>query len=110
MALKGQYKISRDQRITGKYSNFQEDSLFSETGLTATEYLSSRYRGTFDNAADAAERFTMTRNTAQVIHEWDLNSDMKLTTQFYYSRTNRASRRSREFEEDGGAYAMYQGE
>ena len=35
VALKGQFKISRDQRITGKYSNFQEDSLFSETGLTA---------------------------------------------------------------------------
>ena len=112
VALKGQYKISRDQRITGKYSNFQEDSLFSETGLTATEYLSTRYRGTFDAAADAAERFTMKRNTAQVIHEWDLNTDMKLTTQFYYSKTNRASRRSREFEEndDTGAYEMFKGE
>lgn len=103
VALKGQFKISRDQRITGKYSNFQEDSLFSETGLTADEYLSSRYRGTFDNAADAAERFTMKRNTAQVVHEWDLNSDMKLSTQVYYSKTNRASRRSREFEFDDAA-------
>jgi Fe(3+) dicitrate transport protein len=107
VALKGQYKISRDQRITGKYSNFQEDSRFSETGLTATEYLSTRYRGTFDAAADAAERFTMTRNTAQVVHEWDLNTDMKLSTQFYFSKTNRASRRSREFEENAaGAYEM----
>ena len=99
VALKGQFKISRDQRITGKYSNFQEDSLFSETGLTAVEYLSSRYRGDFSaNPADAAERFTMKRNTAQVVHEWDLNSDMKLSTQFYYSKTDRSSRRSREFE------------
>jgi Fe(3+) dicitrate transport protein len=106
VALKGQFKISRDQRITGKYSNFQEDSLFSETGLTAAEYLSSRYRGTFANAADAAERFTMKRNTAQVVHEWDLNADMKLSTQFYYSKTSRASRRAREFEEDNGAYVM----
>ena len=106
VALKGQYKISRDQRITAKYSNFQEDSLFSETGLTSTEYLSTSYKGTFANAADAAERFTMTRNTAQVVHDWDLNTDMKLSTQFYYSQTERASRRSREFEEDGGAYGM----
>ena len=110
VALKGQYKISRDQRITGKYSNFQEDSRFSETGLTDTEYLSTRYRGTFDAAADAAERFTMTRNTAQVVHEWDLNTDMKLSTQFYYSKTNRASRRSREFEEDQGEYEMFKDE
>lgn len=106
VALKGQFKISRDQRITGKYSNFQEDSLFSETGLTAAEYLSSRYRGTFANAADAAERFAMKRNTAQVVHEWDLNADMKLSTQLYYSKTNRYSRRAREFEEDNGAYEM----
>ena len=106
VALKGQFKISRDQRITGKYSNFQEDSLFSETGLTANEFLNTRFRGTFANAADAAERFTMKRNTAQVLHEWDLNADMKLSTQFYYSKTSRASRRAREFEEDNGAYAM----
>ena len=106
VALKGQYKINRDQRITAKYSNFQEDSLFSETGLTSTEFLSTPYKGTFANAADAAERFTMTRNTAQVVHDWDLNADMKLSTQFYYSQTERASRRSREFEEDGGAYGV----
>jgi Fe(3+) dicitrate transport protein len=110
VALKGQFKISRDQRITGKYSNFQEDSLFSETGLTAEEYLSSRYRGNFSPAADAAERFTMKRNTAQVVHEWDLNSDMKLSTQFYYSKTNRTSLRSREFELDDDGYDMYSGE
>ncbi len=107
VALKGQFKISQDQRITGKYSNFQEDSQFSETGLTSTEFLSTRYKGTFANAADAAERFTMTRNTAQVVHEWDLNSDMKLSTQFYYSQTDRASRRSREFEEDGVSVGNY---
>lgn len=104
VALKGQFKISQDQRITGKYSNFEEDSLFSETGLTAAEYLVSPYRGAqFDTSPGAnRERFTMKRNTAQVIHEWDLNPDMKLSTQFYYSKTDRASRRSREIEiEDG---------
>jgi Fe(3+) dicitrate transport protein len=31
---------------------------------------------------------------------------MKLSTQFYYSKTDRASLRSREFEEDDGVYAM----
>ena len=100
VALKGQYKFNRDQRISFKYSNFQEDSDFSETGLTSTEFTSTRYAGTFANAADASERFTMTRNTTQVVHEWDLNADTKLSTQFYYSKTERASRRSREFEAD----------
>jgi Fe(3+) dicitrate transport protein len=36
VALKGMYKIDSNQRITGKYSNFQEDSRFSETGLSVS--------------------------------------------------------------------------
>jgi len=98
VALKGQFKIDRDQRITGKYSNFQEDSQFSETGLTAEEYRISPTRGADYDPNGRGERFTMKRNTAQVVHEWDLNPDMKLSTQFYYSQTDRTSRRSREFE------------
>jgi Fe(3+) dicitrate transport protein len=80
--------------------------------LTAEEYLSSRYRGNFANAADAAERFTMKRNTAQVVHELDLNSDMKLSTQFYYSKTDRSSRRSSEFEKNSAKteYEMERGD
>ena len=100
VALKGQFKISQDQRITGKYSNFQEDSQFSETGLTAAEYRISPTRGADYDPNGRGERFTMKRNTAQVIHEWDLNPDMKLSTQFYYSQTDRTSRRSREIEID----------
>lgn len=96
-ALKGQFKISRDQRITGKYTNFKENSGFSETGLTAEEFQSTRYRGTFDQAEDANERFKMERNTFQLVHELDLKPDMKLSTQFYHSRTTRQSHRSREF-------------
>jgi Fe(3+) dicitrate transport protein len=101
VALKGQFKISQNQRITGKYSNFQEDSQFSETGLTAEEYRISPTRGADYDPNGRGERFTMKRNTAQVIHEWDLNPDMKLSTQFYYSQTDRTSRRSREFEIPG---------
>jgi Fe(3+) dicitrate transport protein len=102
VALKGQFKISRDQRITGKYTNFKENSGFSETGLTAEEFQSTRYRGTFDQAEDANERFKMERNTFQLVHELDLKPDMKLSTQFYHSKTDRASHRSREFELDDG--------
>ena len=102
VALKGQFKIDRDQRITGKYSNFQEDSQFSETGLTAAEYRISPTRGATYDANGRGERFTMKRNTAQVVHEWDLNPDMKLSTQIYYSQTNRTSRRSREIEINPG--------
>lgn len=102
IALKGMYKISSSQRITGKYSNFQEDSRFSETGLTAEEYRANPFRASGSLADLRQERFTMERNTAQLIHELDLHSDAKLSTQVYYTKTNRTSRRFREFEVDNG--------
>ena len=109
VALKGMYKISSNQRITGKYSNFQEDSRFSETGLTAAEYRANPL-GAGGTLADLRqERFTMKRDMAQLIHELDLNEKAKLTTQLYYTNTNRESRRIREIEEDGGAYVLATG-
>ncbi len=106
VALKGMYKISSNQRITGKYSNFQEDSRFSETGLTAAEYRANPL-GAGGTLADLRqERFTMKRDMAQLIHELDLNEKTKLSTQLYYTNTNRESRRIREFEELNGDYQM----
>ncbi len=108
IALKGTYRISSTQRITGKYSNFQEDSHFSETGLTADEYRNNPFRASGDPAELRSERFEMTRNTAQLIHEWDLGEQANLTTQAYYSKTDRTSRRVREFEyeDDDNAYEL----
>ena len=106
VAFKGMYKIDSNQRITGKYSNFQEDSRFSETGLTAAEYRANPFRAGGTLAELRQERFTMKRDMAQLIHELDLNEKAKLTTQLYYTNTTRQSRRIREFEEDGGAYQL----
>ena len=106
IAIKGMYKISSTQRITGKYSNFREDSRFSETGLTAAEYRTNPFQAGGDLSDLRQERFTMERNTAQVIHELELSGDAKLSTQFYYTKTNRESRRFREFELDGASYEL----
>ncbi len=108
VAVKGTYRISSTQRITGKYANFEEDSRFSETGLTAAEYRADPYRAGGDAADLRRERFTMKRDTAQAIHEWDLNDQVRLSTQLYYSKTNRTSRRVREFEydDDENAYEL----
>jgi Fe(3+) dicitrate transport protein len=100
VALKGMYKISNNQRITGKYSNFQEDSRFSETGLSASEYRANPFRADGTLADLRQERFTMKRDMAQLIHELDLDEKAKLTTQLYYTNTTRQSRRFREFEEN----------
>ena len=108
IALKGTYRISSTQRITGKYSNFQEDSHFSETGLTAAEYRDNPFRASGDKDDLHSERFEMTRHTAQLIHEWDLSEQTILSTQAYYSKTDRTSRRVREFEyeDDDNAYEL----
>ena len=42
----------------------------------------------------------MEKDTFQLIHGWKLSDKATLTTQFYYMHTDRASRRSREFEPD----------
>lgn len=108
VALKGTYRISSSQRITGKYANFEEDSRFSETGLTAAEYRANPFRAGGSLSDLRSERFTMKRDTAQVIHELDLNDQAKLSTQAYYSKTHRTSRRLREFEydDDENAYEL----
>jgi Fe(3+) dicitrate transport protein len=106
VALKGMYKIDSNQRITGKYSNFQEDSRFSETGLSASEYRANPFRADGTLADLRQERFTMKRDLAQLIHELDLNEKAKLTTQLYYTNTTRQSRRLREFELEDETYEL----
>lgn len=106
VALKGMFKIASNQRITGKYSNFQEDSRFSETGLTADEYRANPFRAGSNLTDLQQERFTMKRDMAQLIHELDFSDKAKLSTQLYYTKTNRQSRRVREFEEEGGSYQL----
>lgn len=96
IAIKGQLNINAAHTLTAKYSRFEEDSLFSETGLTAQEYLNDPY----SLPGSEGERFVMEKDTFQLIHGWKLSDKATLTTQFYYMHTDRASRRSREFEPD----------
>lgn len=96
IAVKGQLNINSQHSITAKYSHFEEDSLFSETGLTAQEYLNNPY----SLPGSEGERFTMDRDTLQLIHRWELGEGARLTSQFYHSSIKRQSRRAREFEPD----------
>lgn len=96
VTIKGQLNINSAHTLTAKYTRFEEDSLFSETGLTAQEYLNNPY----SVPGSEGERYVMDRDTLQLIHGWKLSEAAKLTTQFYYTHSDRASRRSREFEPD----------
>jgi Fe(3+) dicitrate transport protein len=97
VAVKGQLKLTDTQRLTAKGTFFEEDSLFSETGLTAAEYASDPYA----TPGNPQEDFRMYRRTAQLIHELDVSDRAKLFTQVYYTNVWRQSKRAREFELEG---------
>lgn len=96
IALKGQFNFNANQTLKAKLARFEEDSLFSETGLTAQEYRANRT----SVPGSEGERFVMSRDTAQLIHEWKMSQVAKLSTQVYYTKTFRESKRTREFEPD----------
>lgn len=96
LALKAEVPLGSRQRLTGKWSRFEERSRFSETGLTAAEW-SLRSPGI---PGSTGERFDMERTTAQLIHQWDWAPGVRLTTQAYSSSVFRQSTRLREFEPD----------
>ncbi|MEX0960154.1 MAG: TonB-dependent receptor [Burkholderiales bacterium] len=97
VTLKGQFNLSDSQRLIAKGSFFEEDSLISETGLTAAEYANDPY----SMPGNPAEDYRMYRRTAQLIHELDLSERARLSTQMYYTNVWRQSKRAREFELDG---------
>lgn len=99
ITIKGQLNIGHAHTLTAKYTRFEEDSLFSETGLTAAEYRNNPY----SLPGSEGERYVMERDTVQLIHGWQLGETARLTTQVYHTRTDRASLRSREFEPDNAA-------
>lgn len=102
VALKGQLNLSATQRIIGKLSHFEENSRFSETGLTAAEYRQNRLQEPADDNGERGERFVLKRTAAQLIYEASLRDGLRFSTQFYATKVDRESRRAREFE-DGDA-------
>jgi Fe(3+) dicitrate transport protein len=68
VTIKGQLNINSAHTLTAKYTRFEEDSLFSETGLTAQEYL----RDPYSVPGTEGERYLMDRDTIQLIHGWQL--------------------------------------
>lgn len=70
VTIKGQLNINSAHTLTAKYIRFEEDSLFSETGLTAQEYLNNPY----SVLGSEGERYVMDRDTLQLSHGWKLGA------------------------------------
>lgn len=85
--LKGTYQLSENQSITARYSNFEENSNVSETGLSLAEYQDNPFQAPTGNI----DRFTQTRKTFQLVHNLTLAENVNMSTQMYHVDNERAS-------------------
>lgn len=84
---KGQLNLSDRHTLIAKASFFREDSHVSETGLGLVEYNEDKYQ------APTGDRdvFQHERKTFQLQHLFQINQQVKLSTQAYYAESERAS-------------------
>lgn len=84
---KGQLNLSDRHTLIAKASFFREDSHVTETGLGLVEYNEDKYQ------APTGDRdvFHHERTTFQLQHLFQINEQIKLSTQAYYAKSERAS-------------------
>lgn len=93
---KGQLNISDAHKLIAKVSYYKEDSDVSETALGAVEYAEDAYQA----PTGSNDSFKHERKSLQLKHIFDINDDMKLSTQAYYVDSNRSS--FRQINDPGG--------
>lgn len=84
---KGQLNLSDRHTLIAKASYFREDSHVSETGLGLVEYHEDKYQAPTGNN----DVFEHERKTFQLQHLFQINNQVKLSTQAYYAKSDRAS-------------------
>lgn len=84
---KGQLNLSDRHTLIAKASYFREDSHVSETGLGLVEYHEDKYQA----PTGKNDVFQHERTTFQLQHLFQVNEQVKLSTQAYYAKSERAS-------------------
>lgn len=84
---KGQLNVTDRQKLIAKVGYYKEDSHVSETALGAAEYAIDKYQAPTGNN----DRFELERKNAQLTHIFDINDNMRLTTNAYYVDVYRTS-------------------
>lgn len=85
--IKGQLNFSKNSNLVAKISRFEEFSHYSETNLSSAEYAADPFQA----PTGRNDRFDQERTTYHLVHNWQLNQDVKLTTQAYRAKSDRAS-------------------
>ena len=85
--VKGEIKLTDSQSLMAKASYYKEDSNISETGLGLLEYNQDKFQA----PSGQNDLFKHERKSLQLKHIFDINEKVKLTTQAYYSKSDRKS-------------------
>lgn len=87
LTLKSQFNLSERHTLHAKLGYYEENSRITETGLGAVEYAEDKFQA----PTARQDQFNMERKSLQLRHVFDINTNAKLSTQFYYVHTDRAS-------------------
>jgi Fe(3+) dicitrate transport protein len=94
-SVKGQLNLTPRHTLTAKASHYEEDSNVSETGLGALEYREDPYQAPTGHN----DKFQYQRKSLQLSHVFKIDDAIKLSTQYYYADSERAS--FRQIDESG---------
>jgi Fe(3+) dicitrate transport protein len=97
-SVKGEVKLTDQQSLMAKVSRYEEQSNVSETGLPTAEYNEDKFQAPTGNK----DKFFHERTALHLKHIFDITPDTKLSTQAYYTYSNRASRRLLSSEDESG--------
>lgn len=84
VVAKGGMAIGTNQWLSAKFSHYQNDINTSYVGLRPNEYRTNPTKNSAPN-----DYFLTARNSFDINHELDLNSDLKLKTLLYWSQLSR---------------------
>ncbi|SNR76730.1 Fe(3+) dicitrate transport protein [Methylobacillus rhizosphaerae] len=87
LTLKGQLNLDERNTLIAKMGWYEENSSISETGLGTVEYAEDKYQA----PTGRQDSFNHTRKSLQLQHIFQITDAAKLSTQFYYAQSDRAS-------------------
>ncbi|MGJ8619160.1 MAG: TonB-dependent receptor family protein [Methylophilaceae bacterium] len=100
VTLKGLVHLTDSQTLMAKVGYYKEDSHVSETGLGEVDYARDKYQA----PSGKNDTFEHERKFLQLQHIFEINEDVKLSTQAYYADAFRRSFRQTDatggFDED----------
>jgi len=88
LSAKAELALNPQHGLRAKIGWFEEGSGFSEGGLDQARFEANPYANPFRN-----DRFELERVAAQIVHAWTPSETLRLSTQLYYQRIERASYR-----------------